>query len=197
MKNIFAGAAILILSVSLFCKKDENKEVYTVVKEHGVLPQTVSKTNDARLKDVISKEPGNYNALVELGNLYFDNDMPEKSIDMYQRALKINPRDANVRTDMGIMYRKIRDFDRAIKEFRQSASDNPRHEQSRMNLGVVFFYDKGDAKSAIAVWDELLKLNPVNTDVKMINQMIFEAKSSGQGQQKQTGSPKSSDGWIK
>ena len=42
----------------------------------------------------------------EFGNAYFDRDQYPEAIDAYRRSLEIDPGNANVWTDMGIMYRK-------------------------------------------------------------------------------------------
>jgi len=84
----------------------------------------------------------------------------EKAIDAYTKALEIDSGNADVRTDLGIMYRKKGDFDRAISEFRKAAQADPAHVNSRYNLGVVLLHDKGDIKGAVAAWEDYLKVEP-------------------------------------
>ena len=62
---------------------------------------------------------------------------------------------------MGIMYRKLGQFDKAIEAFRQAAQDQPMHANSRFNWGIVLKYDKNDLKGAIQAWEEFLKLEPL------------------------------------
>jgi tetratricopeptide (TPR) repeat protein len=73
---------------------------------------------------------------------------------------------------MGIMYRKLKQFDKAIEALRQAALDSPRHFNSRFNLGVVLKYDKNDFQGAIKAWEEFLKLNPDNDRATMVKQEI-------------------------
>ena len=63
------------------------------------------------LKEIVKKDPKNLPAWVELGNLYFDTDQPKEAIEAYSQYLAIKPNNADVRTDMGIMYRKLGQFD--------------------------------------------------------------------------------------
>ncbi len=115
------------------------------------------------LKDILQKDPKNLLAWVELGNSYFDTNQPQESIEAYSKYLAIKPDNPDVRTDMGIMYRKLGDYDRAIKEFRTAAQNDPKHVNSRYNTGLVLLHDKQDIKGAIKAWEEYLKVDP-NSD---------------------------------
>ncbi len=112
------------------------------------------------LKDIVQKDPKNLSAWAELGNIYFDTNQPQEAIDAYGKYLALKPDNADVRTDMGIMYRKLGDFDRAIKEFRTAAQNDPKHVNSRYNIGIVLLHDKQDIKGAIKAWEDYLKVDP-------------------------------------
>jgi len=112
------------------------------------------------LRDIIKKDPKNLPALVELGNLYFDTGQPKEAIDAYSQYLAVKPDNADVRTDMGIMYRALGDFNRAIEEFKKAAQSDPKHINSRYNIGIVLLHDKQDVKGAIKAWEDYLKVDP-------------------------------------
>jgi len=111
------------------------------------------------LKEIVKKDPKNLPAWVELGNLYFDGDQPREAIDAYSKYLAVKPDNADVRTDMGIMFRKLGEFDRALEEFRKAAQSDPKHINSRYNMGLVLLHDKQDIKGAINAWEEYLKVD--------------------------------------
>ena len=114
----------------------------------------------ALLKDVVKKDPRNLSAWRELGNLYFDAGQPTEAIEAYSRYLSAKPDNSDVRTDMGIMYRALGDFDRAIAEFKKAAGDDPKHVNSRYNIGIVLLHDKGDIKGALKAWEDYVKVDP-------------------------------------
>jgi cytochrome c-type biogenesis protein CcmH/NrfG len=114
------------------------------------------------LEDILKKDPKNLAAWVELGNLYFDSNQPKEAIEAYSRYLAVKPDNADVRTDMGIMYRNLGKTDRALEEFRKAAQSDPKHVNSRYNIGVVLLHDKQDIKGAIKAWDEYLKVDPTS-----------------------------------
>lgn len=146
------GATVAILKTS-----KEPKGV--ALKEQSQKEDFIDHEEDIRLaKSILEKDPRDLQALITLGNAYFDTDRYQEAIDAYSKALAIDPKNPDVRTDMGIMYRKLGKFDKAIEAFRQAASENPMHVNSRFNLGVVLKYDKNDYPGAIQAWEEFLKL---------------------------------------
>ena len=111
------------------------------------------------LKEIVKKDPKNLPAWVELGNLYFDTDQPKEATEAYSQYLAVKPDNADVRTDLGIMYRKLGEFDKAIEEFRKAAQADPKHINCRYNIGIVLLHDKQDIKGATKAWEEYLKVD--------------------------------------
>jgi tetratricopeptide (TPR) repeat protein len=129
------------------------------------------------LKEIVKKDPKNLPAWVELGNLYFDTDQPKEAIEAYGRYLAVKPDNPDVRTDMGIMYRKLGQFDRALEEFRKAARSDPKHVNSRYNIGLVLLHDKQDIQGAIKAWEEYLKVDPNSEKSQRIRAQIEKMKS--------------------
>jgi cytochrome c-type biogenesis protein CcmH/NrfG len=128
------------------------------------------------LKEIVKKDPKNLPAWVELGNLYFDSDQPKEAIEAYSQYLAVKPDNPDVRTDMGIMYRKLGQFDRATEEFRKAAQSDPKHINSRYNIGLVLLHDKQDMKGAIKAWEEYLKVDPNSERAQRIKAQIEKMK---------------------
>ena len=129
------------------------------------------------LEDIVKKDPKNLSAWVELGNLYFDSDQPKEAIEAYGHYLAAKPDNPDVRTDMGIMYRKLGQFDRALEEFRKAAQSDPKHANSRYNIGLVLLHDKQDMNGAIKAWEEYLKVDPNSERAQRIRAQIEKMKT--------------------
>jgi cytochrome c-type biogenesis protein CcmH/NrfG len=129
------------------------------------------------LKEIVKKDPKNLPAWVELGNLYFDSDQPKEALQAYSQYLAVKPDNPDVRTDMGIMYRKLGQFDRAIEEFRRAAQSDPKHINSRYNIGLVLLHDKQDIKGAIKAWEDYLKVDPNSERAQRIRTQIEKMKT--------------------
>jgi len=129
------------------------------------------------LKEIVKKDPKNLPAWVELGNLYFDMDQPKEAIEAYSQYLAVKPDNPDVRTDMGIMYRKLGQFDKALEEFGKAAQSDPKHVNSRYNIGLVLLHDKQDIKGAIKAWEEYLKVDPNSGKARRIRAQIEKMKT--------------------
>lgn len=97
---------------------------------------------------------------INLGNAYFDAHMPKEAITAYEHALRLAPRNADVLTDLGIMYRETGDFTRAIASFRKALAIDPGHQNAMFNEGVVLSSDLHKNAEAAAAWQRLLEVNP-------------------------------------
>jgi len=139
-------------------------------------PADVQKQIDT-LQSILKNDPKNLNALIQMGNLYFDTDQFNQAIETYSKVLQIEPKNADVRTDLGIMYRKKGDYDRAIAEFKRAAEVAPKHVNSRYNLGIVLLHDKGDVKGAIKAWEDYLRVEPTGPRADNIRNQMDKMKA--------------------
>jgi cytochrome c-type biogenesis protein CcmH/NrfG len=145
-------------------------------------PDRVKLSRDiAQLEELVRKDPNNYQALVQIGNDYFDMGEAQKSVDAYQKALAIKGDDPNVLTDMGVMYRQLKEFPKAVTAFRKAAAAGPTHPQSRMNLGVVLMHDMNDKAGAIAAWEDFLRVAPNDPNAEPIRRSLEELKGQASG----------------
>lgn len=123
--------------------------------------------------------PDSYEAIVALGNANFDAGRYETAEKWYTAALVKNPKDINVRTDLGLAYlfREPQDVDRAIKEFRRSLELDPRHEQTLQNM-VVALVKKGNFSEAEIVLSKLSEVNPGNQSLTKLRADLEAARAS-------------------
>ena len=128
------------------------------------------------LKEIVKKDPKNLPAWVELGNLYYDANQPKEAIEAYSQYLVMKPDNADVRTDMAIMYKNLGDFNRALDEFRKAAQSDPKHVNSRYNIGIVLLHDKQDIKGAIKAWEEYLKVDPKSERAERVRAQMANLK---------------------
>jgi len=148
--------------------------VYKLDSSSGA-PQTTTDTSQAHdhgdmsqeqvqllhtLKATLKADPKNIKAWIQLGHLYFDAGDAGKAISAYSESLKLHEGDANLFTDLGVMYRRTKQFEKAIEVFDKASSMDPSHEPSRLNKGIVLMFDLGKDEEAIKTWEALLTVNP-------------------------------------
>ncbi len=150
-----AGAALLALLAAGGCRKQEAPQA------GNVEPVNLNALNQIEnYKEILKKDPNNLQAIVNVGNLYFDTRQDFLAIEHYRKALSIDPGNANVRTDLAVCYRRTGSPDKAIEELKKAISMNPRHAQARYNLGVILVNDKNDPAGGIKAWEGLLENVP-------------------------------------
>jgi tetratricopeptide (TPR) repeat protein len=123
-------------------------------------------------------KPGDYDALVHLGNSAYDAREFAQAADAYERALKIRPNDANVMTDLGTAYRNEGQVDKALDMFRRARAADPKHWQSLYNEVIVLAADKGDAAGARAAFEKLKAEQPNLPALAGLEQQISGAAAA-------------------
>ncbi len=165
-KNPFMTYAIIFV-VGFLC--GVGFTIYKIGGTSGTSTTTsqVSNSQDAAMHEAIlsleaevTSDPKNFQAWKKLGDSYYDHNEPQKAINAYTKSLELHSGDANLLTDLGVMYRKTEKFNKAIESFDKAREMDPTHEPSRFNKGIVLMYDLKDKEGAIESWEELLRINP-------------------------------------
>jgi tetratricopeptide (TPR) repeat protein len=143
-----------------------------------VMDPTTFLRDEASLKSILGSNPKDLNALIRLGNLYYDNSKYQDAIEYYGKALEIDPNNVDVRTDRGSCYWSLGQADAAIGEFQKSLQVNPSHGQTLYNLGIVYLHGKNDMEGARKAWQRLLATNPEFPDRSRIQEMLTSLASS-------------------
>ena len=131
----------------------------------------------APLLATLKTNPDHFNSLVQVANLYYDGRQYPEAVKYYRLAVKSQPTNPDLLTDLGTSLWYIGDADGAIAEFQTALKYRPNHPGTLFNLGVVRWQGKIDPKGAVEAWEQLLKLNP-NYPQKQEVQEISIAPSS-------------------
>ena len=73
--------------------------------------------DDARVRALSSaadQRPQDAAVRIELGNLYFDAERFDIAASWYEAALKIDPKNVDASTDLGVSYYSLNQIDRAL-----------------------------------------------------------------------------------
>jgi tetratricopeptide (TPR) repeat protein len=112
------------------------------------------------LQAVAEREPSNPKPRIDLANLYFDAEKYDDAIKWYGEALKLNPNDVNVSTDLGVCYYYTNQPDKALAQFDKSLKLDAKHTKTLLNVGIVKAFGKQDLQGATEAWQEVLKIAP-------------------------------------
>jgi len=126
----------------------------------------------AELRTAAEGSPGDAAPRVELGNMYFDAGRYQDAAGWYEDALRIDPRNPDVSTDLGIAYYYTNQPDRAIQQFEHSLVVDPKHSKTLLNLGVVRAFGKQDLEGAAQAWQEVVDLAPDTPEARAARQAL-------------------------
>jgi len=112
------------------------------------------------LEDKVASAPNDISSMTRLANMYFDINQYDKAIDTYKKIVSLDSQNANIWTDLGVMYLRSDRPQDALDAFNQAIAADPKHEQSRFNKGIVLTNALQDHAGAIAAWEGLLEINP-------------------------------------
>jgi len=141
-------------------------------------PPPLDESRASALKVTAQQNPSDAVTRVELGNMYFDAGRFPEAVDWYQQALKINPKDINASTDLGIAFYYMNDPDKALAQFDRSLAIDPSHAKTLLNVGIVRAFGKQDLKGAADVWQKILDVAPSSEEARAARQALDGVRSA-------------------
>jgi tetratricopeptide (TPR) repeat protein len=133
------------------------------------------------LKVVAEREANNPKPRVELANLYFDAEKFDDAIKWYEAAFKLNPKDVNVSTDLGVAYYYTNNPDKALEQLDLSLKLDPKHAKTLLNIGIVKAFAKQDLDGASKAWQQVIQLAPGSPEAQAAKRALDTFQSSHPG----------------
>jgi tetratricopeptide (TPR) repeat protein len=138
----------------------------------------LDETQAAALKSVAERERSNPKPRIELGNMYFDAERYDDAIKWYSEAVKLQPTDVNVSTDLGVSYYYTNQPDKALAQFEHSLRIDPSHAKTLLNVGIVRAFGKQDLEGASKAWEEVIRLAPNSPEAQAAKRALDSMKSA-------------------
>lgn len=135
----------------------------------------------AALKASAERNPKDAATRVQLGNLYFDHDRFREAATWYEDALKIDPRNVDVSTDLGIAYYYMNQPDVALAQFDRSLAIEPSHTKTLLNIGIVRAFAKRDLDGATKAWQRVVDLAPSSPEADRARQALETLRGAHAG----------------
>jgi Flp pilus assembly protein TadD len=137
-------------------------------------PMAAVKQQLDMLKKRIEQNPNDFDALVQLGNMYMDVGKFPQAIDYFTRALAVRE-EPSVRTDLGICYKQSGQGSKARDEFARVAAEQPDQWQAIYNLAIVDgeMKDYADARTQLA---KLKQMRPTDPAVLKLEEALANVR---------------------
>lgn len=139
----------------------------------------------------LEQAPDNFYLLANLGHTYFDlgrthsrTDNVEKAresylqaVEIYGKALQINPDDVDVRVNRAIMAFWTDSLDLAEEEFAKALELNPDHVKAHYNRAIFLYFGRNNLAEAIESWNRVIELNPADAQELVAQSRGFIAQA--------------------
>ena len=139
------------------------------------------------LQTIVTSDPKNAEARIQLANTYFDAERYQDAIKWYEEALTLDPKNVNASTDLGVSYYYSNQPDRALKQFDHSLAVDPKHTKTLLNQGIVRAFGKQDLDGAAKAWQRVIEIAPASPEADTARQALAglrnahpDAESGGQ-----------------
>jgi tetratricopeptide (TPR) repeat protein len=176
-----AGALFgIIVGYMLGVSQKEAGPLPVAAPTTAAAPAPAAVANEQELqgwRNVLTTDPKNVRANVELANRLYDAGRYAESIPYYQQAFTGDPKNVSVSTDLATAMYYAGRADDALAQFALSLKIDPKHAQTLFNLGIVKRDARNDPKGAIEAWERLLSSVPDYPDAGKVRTMITELKS--------------------
>jgi tetratricopeptide (TPR) repeat protein len=204
LKNVQAKADQTDAELSLsseeirqkIAEADQNPTNFTFQKNLGIaLYNYASIEQDTDLLTEISRiltrvyenNPKDTDTVITLGNIHFDlgylnkeNENFQKAHEFYQKALEQKPNDANIRTDLGLIYYLANppETDKAIAEFQKSLLIDSNHEKTLQVITQALLSQNKNVEAE----KYLLRLKEVNPNNPTLPELTAQLKQKNNSQ---------------
>ncbi|MFL5313199.1 MAG: tetratricopeptide repeat protein [Myxococcales bacterium] len=127
---------------------------------------------------LVGRDPTDVKSWIALGNEYFDSGQRTKAIEAYDKALKLQPNNADVLTDQAVMYRELGQAEKAIANFQKASKVDPKHVRSMLNLGVLYAQDLKNYDKALESWQRVVAVAPASREAEKARVYMQEIKDA-------------------
>ena len=166
MLDAFGGSAAVAYAFKCDGKSVTYNDRGKYDKAREVYSQTLSRTyrEPSNLDPFAKGKIANMHA--EISQAYQDVGMILEALEELEKAVRLRPAFADLRTRLGTLYRDNGQTARAREEFEVAKQANPKYLQARLALGVLLL-SAGDRNEATAEFHAVLEQDPENKSAQM------------------------------
>lgn len=166
---VFAGVLALSFYTSRLAGAGNNGSAAVPTEFRDMLSDDLRALLDGLT--TLESDPNDPDAIKQVANAYYalhegsrSAAYAQKGIEYYTRYLELEPDDADVRTDMAVLYFYTGKTDRAIQEASEVIQAHPDHTQANFNLGVFYWRGRSDYEAAARQFMTVIDLLSESSD---------------------------------
>jgi len=173
--GVIAMIAFAVVAYAIFIEKQPG---VSVDQQQANQPMNAAMQSPEiqELENSVEANPDNMSLTLQLANLLHDYLSYEKAISYYKVYLKMNPKDADARVDLGICYKELNKFTEAKNEMKTALRYVPNHINAHFNLGIVCL-SEGNIQESNTWFIKTVALDPNGEVGKRAQQLLTQHNS--------------------
>lgn len=129
------------------------------------------------LLERLRQNPSDQEAMVGLGNAYYDHGQMEDAIPWYEQALAADPTNSDVRTDLGTAYFYSGNSETAKEQWFKVLEQEPNKAQTHYNLAVLYIHQTPpDNEAAAREWETVIRLAPDSEQAQSAEEQLSKLR---------------------
>ncbi|MBN2382409.1 AAA family ATPase [bacterium] len=109
----------------------------------------------------------------KLGNLYYQKENYYRALKHYEDALSVEPDNIRILFNLGLVNKKLKEYDRAIDIFNRLIKRNPNYQRAYELLGYLY-EERGNYSKALFYYNRFLKSEPNHSHVLECRRAIMK-----------------------
>ena len=126
-------------------------------------------------KEILEKEPDNFNALNLLGAIDYQLGRYEEAVKKITKAIRINSGSAICHYNLAMSYDALNNEEKAVKNFKKVLEINPLYKNTHFvyyNLGI-YFKNKGEFGKALEYYDKAIEFDKDFYDARWNRSLVL------------------------
>jgi cytochrome c-type biogenesis protein CcmH/NrfG len=149
-----------ILVMTLVSVGENARDGKGTAVDSGYFDSSANQGKIDQLNNVLAANPNDFNALVSLGDIYYDMKNADKAIEYFLKAEQLKPDDTHVLDDLGFLYSSRGNNIQAIAKFKAAYNSDPSHLASLYSIARIYMLEKQTVPKAVELLKEILSKNP-------------------------------------
>jgi tetratricopeptide (TPR) repeat protein len=129
-----------------------------------------------KLKEKAEKNPSDFDAQKDYGVALYATGNKKEAKERYERAVRINNKDASTHNNLGNTYRDLGEYEQAIAAYKKAIDANPKLVNPYTNLANIQIYSLNKVDDGIDTYRQALKALPNNSQVQVLLALAYEKK---------------------
>lgn len=142
-------------------------------------PQSVSERQIREYKQVLQRDPDNFDALVNLANLYLDLDQPDKAVPVMEKIVQQAPENLEWRFTLAKLYELTGQDQKAEATYDQILAQQEDNLRALLNKAVLRV-EQGDPNTASTLFDQAVEAAPTEELKSKIRNIAQDTLPSAQ-----------------